>query len=157
MGKRRFWDLRGRFLNFLLFGWARASDFHFAISGFESSRPSRSSQPACRPGHGMRRQSCTRMRSNPSRNKAALHVPWQSHSETKGVRPPCIRTAWLSRSNPVKGLKPAANRAAWVKLFVHGFRKREDEFNARIMTANLEVADKLCCECVYQSHSQAFA
>lgn len=77
-------------------------------------------------------------------SKAALHP--------HGVPVPQIRP-----SNPVKGLKPAANRAAWVKLFVHGFRKREDEFNARIMTANLEVADKLCCECVYQSHSQAFA
>ena len=37
------------------------------------------------------------------------------------------------------------------------FRKHEDKFNARVMTTNFEVAAELCCECVYQSHSQAFA
>ena len=69
-----------------------------------------------------------------------------------GVPVPQIRP-----SNPVKGLKPAANRAGWIKLFVHGFRKHEDEFNARVMTTNFEVAAKLCGECVYQSHSQPFS
>jgi len=37
-----------------------------------------------------------------------------------------------------------------------GLRKHEDEFNSGVMTANFKVAGKLCCECVYQSHSQAF-
>jgi hypothetical protein len=33
------------------------------------------------------------------------------------------------------------------------FRTSQNEFNSRVMTANLEAAEKLCCECVYQSHS----
>jgi hypothetical protein len=29
--------------------------------------------------------------------------------------------------------------------------------NAGLVTANFEVAAKLCCECVYQAHSQSFS